>query len=68
MFYIMWFYLFLFQFVRKGGDWSSEYSRCRVGLGFGAPGVVRLVTVVNKVIVAGFFGNRGRGFGNLDVL
>lgn len=26
-----------------------------------------LVTVINKVIVAGFFGNRGRGLGNLDV-
>lgn len=33
-----------------------------------ARGVVRLVTVVNKVIVARFFGNRGRGLGNLDVL
>lgn len=26
-----------------------------------------LVTVINKVIVAGFFGNWGRGLGNLDV-
>lgn len=30
-------------------------------------GVTRLVTVVNKVVVARLFGNRGRGLGNLDV-
>lgn len=42
-----------------------------VGAGWvwvGARGVVPLVTVINKVIVAGFFGNRGRGLWNLDVL
>lgn len=27
-----------------------------------------LVTVIDKVIVAGFFGNWGRGLWNLDVL
>lgn len=33
-----------------------------------ACGVVQLVTVVNEVIVARLFGNRGRGLWNLDVL
>lgn len=33
-----------------------------------ACGVVHLVTVVNEVIVARLFGNRGRGLWNLDVL
>lgn len=42
-------------------------QRCRVGSGSGSH-VVCLITVINKVIVARFFGNRGRGLRDLDVL
>lgn len=64
--------LFLFFFIlvpvyKKRGpvqwiQWVWGLFRVR------ACGVVHLVTVVNEVIVARLFGNRGRGLWNLDVL
>ena len=64
----------LFVFVpvckkRRGGG-IGPVSTVGAGWGWcsGPVGSFVLVTVVNKVIVAGFFGNRGRGLGNLDVL
>lgn len=55
----------LFQFIQKKRGVGPVVPG---GFGLGLAGRFGLITVVNKVIVAGFFGNRGRGLGNLDVL